>query len=218
PYLVGFPGSSYYEFDLSGTFTPANTSATAAGLIEKLDPQVITFASPTGTTIQVSDTELANAKVTPDGCNYAFVPSYLNDELAADGGYVLNVDAAEKAGSSFVVTSGASTAVRPFRPYFVPAAVSPSKKFSIARLDINNVDTMFGINEPDINTLDGDLFVLTGRNNIVVKSALKRTVRVRIHNSTGQTIASFVIDPGEEVSTHVAPGVYVVAGKKYVVK
>ena len=218
PYLVGFPGSSYYEFDLSGTFTPANTSATAAGLIEKLDPQVITFASPTGTTIQVSDTELASAKVTPDGCNYAFVPSYLNDELAADGGYVLNVDAAEKAGSSFVVTSGASTAVRPFRPYFVPAAVSPSKKFSIARLDINNVDTMFGINEPDINALDGDLFVLTGRNNIVVKSALKRTVRVRIHNSTGQTIASFVIDPGEEVSTHVAPGVYVVAGKKYVVK
>ena len=56
-YLIGFPGKSYYEFDLSGLWTAQNTASPAPA---KLDKQTITFVSATGETINVSDTELSN--------------------------------------------------------------------------------------------------------------------------------------------------------------
>lgn len=81
PYIVGFPGSRYYEFDLSGTFVPQHTSDPAPA---KLDPQVITFVSDNGITIRVSDDELAYegaGTITHDG--YTFYSNYLNIESAA---------------------------------------------------------------------------------------------------------------------------------------
>ena len=57
PYIIGFPGERYYEFDLSGNFKAQNTY----GDIKQLDQQVITFASKVGAEINVSDTELNSA-------------------------------------------------------------------------------------------------------------------------------------------------------------
>ena len=50
PYIIGFPGVTYYEFDLSGEFVAGTTAATKPVQLEK---QTVTFASPEGTTIYV---------------------------------------------------------------------------------------------------------------------------------------------------------------------
>lgn len=99
PYIIGFPGTTYYEFDLSGGFTAANTLHD----ITPLAKQVITFASPQGTTIAVSDDECGTAKVTADG--YIFTPNYLTKEVAA-GAYVLNNNIYTAVANSTTLTSG----------------------------------------------------------------------------------------------------------------
>jgi hypothetical protein len=55
PYIIGFPGTTYYEFDLSGGFIPQQTAPETPA---KLNKQVITFASRQGETIVVSDEEI----------------------------------------------------------------------------------------------------------------------------------------------------------------
>ena len=77
PYIIGFPGVTYYEFDLSGSFTASNTATP----ITKLDPQVITFASATGTSINVSDAEKKGVTYKETNTQYTFRPSYLNETL-----------------------------------------------------------------------------------------------------------------------------------------
>ena len=88
PYILGLPGSTYYEFDLSGKFRAENTAVT----IPQLGKQTITFASAKGETIGVSDDEMTGVKATNGGNDYFFKPNYMNKTLAADVNYVMNSD------------------------------------------------------------------------------------------------------------------------------
>ena len=85
PYLLGLPGQTYYEFDLSGKWEAKNTAVA----ITKLAKQTVTFASDAGITIGVSDTEMEGKKVTYSGTDYVFKPSYMNEQLE-NGSYVIN--------------------------------------------------------------------------------------------------------------------------------
>jgi hypothetical protein len=85
PYILGLPGSLYYEFDLSGNFEAQNTAVS----VPKLAKQVITFASATSQSIGVSDDEMAGKKISYKGHDYTFKPSYMNETLAT-GDYVMN--------------------------------------------------------------------------------------------------------------------------------
>ena len=87
PYIIGFPGSTYYEFDLSGNFDAKNTAVS----IPKLSKQVITFASDKAAVIGVSDDEMTGTTVTytAGSTNYTFKPSYMNRTLTPSE-YVMN--------------------------------------------------------------------------------------------------------------------------------
>ena len=88
PYIMGLPGKLYYEFDLSGSFTPQNTAASIA----KLGKQVVTLASNTGITVGVSDGEMAGVEKTESGTKsytVTFKPNYMNETLE-NGNYVMN--------------------------------------------------------------------------------------------------------------------------------
>ena len=87
PYILGLPGSMYYEFDLSGKFVAQNTAVS----IPQVAKQVITFASNKKANIGVSDDEMAGVTVKYSGQNYTFKPSYMNENLEA-GDYVMNSD------------------------------------------------------------------------------------------------------------------------------
>ena len=211
PYIVGFPGSTYYEFDLSGNFVPAHTHEDVA----KLDAQVITFASLEGASIAVSDKEMTDKKVVNED-GYSFTPNYLSKSFAA-GAYMLSTD-----GSKYQVTTDETGGV-PFRPYFTAATGGGggAKEFRAARaITFNRVSTSIGNEEeaePD-EYLDGELIVTSRRGRILVKSGLRNATTVRIVNAGGALVNTFTIQPGQTVETPTVQGIYIVNKKKISVR
>jgi hypothetical protein len=208
PYIIGFPGKTYYEFDLSGGFKAANTYQP----IDQLDAQVITFASPEGTTIKVSDGEIADAIAANKADGYAFTPNYLGKPMA-EGYYQLNGE-----GSSYEKVAGSGTPAAypnavPFRPYFTYTSNSGARTRSAEKIVFGQVDSSFGIKEHGDPTKDeaGTLNIYAKKHKIIVESALGYTTDVRIVNLAGITINAFTIEPGETVETRInTDGVYIV--------
>ena len=200
PYIVGFPGNRYYEFDLSGTFVPKYTHSG----IDQLKPQVISFASDKGITIGVSDDELA--PVTAN--NYRFVPNYMGKTIEAGTGYLLNAD-----GSSFKKNT-ADVAAVPFRPYFMAAGSGARTRGDVEQIIFGNDDSSIGGDEekdPRDGKIYGTLRIYTKKHEIVVESSLTYTTDVRIVTPAGITLKTFTIQPGETIETFVAnQGVYIV--------
>ena len=221
PYLIGFPGKSYYEFDLSGNFF-ANT--TAASHPAKLLEQTITFASNTGVTIGVSDLEQEGVTYTITKnnvrTNFTFKPNYLNEVLAAGSdNYALSDD-----GSSFdKVLTAKDTEVAAFRPYFSSAVVTGARNVTRTILFSNDDSQLKGVEEKgDPNSEDpGTLSIRAEKHKIVVESALTRDVDIRIVNAAGITVTTFNIEPGETIETRINnAGVYIVqsADGRYIKK
>ena len=206
PYIVGLPGKTYYEFDLSGNFIPANTLNDVA----KLDAQVITFASPTGASIAKSDTEISAAITANTADGYAFTPNYLGTDVAV-GAYMLNTD-----GSSFEVTDAAKPGVQ-FRPYFTKKSGSGAPRRIIIS-GVDNTSLQPDIDERHSSKNSGDLKIYAESGKIVVESALKENTTVRITTASGIDVATFTIEPGQTISTPVNMiGVYIVNRNKILV-
>ena len=212
PYVIGFPGERYYEFDLSGKFTATTAAATIPA---KLDPQVITFASATGISIGVSDDEKDGVTQS----DYTFKPTYLNNPGVTTGkhAFLLNGD-----GDSYVEDATATTAaVTAFRPYFEAAPATPARAITRSIVFSDNTDEQLkGVEERDLDDGEaGSLTFSTRRHTIIATSTLAKAVPVAIHTTSGVTIAAFTIQPGETVETHVNNGgVYIVNNKKVTVK
>ena len=213
-YLIGFPGTSYYEFDLSGKWIAQNTASLAPA---KLDRQTITFASKTGVTIGISDNE---KNATADGNGNKFMPNYLTKNLTTND-YLLNDD-----GNSFDKATTTSTTV-PFRPYLYVVNASANTRGNERQDLINSV--VFGGDMPQIKLpkpdkllgIEGDLIITSGKKKIIVESEIHYVADVRIVTPAGITLTSFAIEPGETVETRIEnAGVYIVYADngKYVKK
>ena len=218
PYIIGFPGATYYEFDLSGNFSPANT-ADWPKVDKDLKKQVITFASKVGAEILVSDKEMADAKQSFAHDGYTFVPSYLNNPEVPTGkhGFLLNNDANSDKSKYLETTESALTTLSAFRPYFEAAPSSARTKGgseTVTRSIIFSNDNaqLKGVNDRDLDSEQtGTLDIYSKRKKIVVESSLNYTAEVRIVNVAGATISTFDIEPGETVETNInSSGVYIV--------
>ena len=226
PYIIGFPGTTYYEFDLSGNFIPENTRNDE--IPARLPKQTVTFASPTGTTIAVSDKETLpdNSATfcgsTEDG--YTFRPSYLNESFAAGTNtFTLkaNYDSDNNGTddcSSFVKVpaTGDATSVYAFRPYFTTADAAPSRRSpEVTEIAFGNTT---GIGEdltPWGGGLTGGLAIYARRGKIIVESHSNDEVPVRILTTSGVNVNTFIIKPGETIETPIhATGIYIANGKK----
>ena len=215
PYLIGFPGVTYYEFDLSGEFY-ANTTADP-NHPSKLNKQTITFASQTGTTIGVSDDEMTGVTIKDSGNKpYNFRPSYLNEDMDAG----TDAWAPYEDGSKYekIPGSGDATHVDAFRPYFVFTGTrsAPAPRYIFFSND--NDGTM----EPDEDMYGrekGNLYIYAKDRNIYTTSYLKDAVTIRIVNATGAALNSYTLTPGKTVITPVtAPGTYIVNKKKLYIR
>ena len=202
PYIVGFPGKTYYEFDLSGDWTPQHTASPAPAQLEK---QTISFVSNPGITIGVSDDEL-NAV---DHNNYGFKPNYMSKKVE---GYLMNAN-----GNSFDKTPDGGAVTVPFRPYFVTAAPPQgSTKGAVRSIVFNMSDTGFDFDNDKKKPIEdelgeGTLEIYTLGQNIAVTSTLRNAVPVQIYSAGGALITQFNIQPDETVKTPVySKGVYIV--------
>ena len=198
PYLIGFPGSRYYEFDLSGEWTPENRYH---GSIASPGQQLITFASAEDARINVSDTELN--PVTADG--YRFVPNYSNTKLLTAGeGYVLASD-----GGSFDKNT-AGVVVAAFRPYFT-AGTNGTR--AVEQIIFGEDDSSFDDKEhgDPREGATGTLKIWTKKGEIFVESSLSYTTDVRVVTPAGITVAAFAVKAGETVTVQADfSGMYVV--------
>jgi hypothetical protein len=206
PYILGLPGSIYYEFDLSGTFVPQNT-AVAADSWPRLEKQTVTFASAPGITIGVSDKEMQEVSKTVDGHKYAYRPSYMNETFtAADNAYAMN-----NGGNAYNIIT-ASTKVGAFRPYFIVTTV-PTPSRPVTRSIVFAGDEPNEPYGPNTQEADkpGTIHVSAGKHKVIVKSTLKTTATVQITSTSGITLTTFAIEPGETIETRVSlSGVYIV--------
>ena len=204
PYIIGFPGPDYYEFDLSGQWKAQTTAETAFGVE---DAQYITFASAKGATISQSDVELQRSRVTatgPSSSKYEFRPVYCDTTLTGDA-YVLNAE-----GSSFDVVETETTATA-FRPYFFrKSGASPAPRY----ISIGSVASSFDIGDDDDPTTGefaGELTFTTRPRKLITTSSLRHGADVRIFSVSGQCVAAFDIQPGETIETDIPiAGVYIV--------
>ena len=201
PYIAGFPGSRYYEFDLSGQFVPKYTHLND---FEALNAQPIIFASDYGAAIGVSDDELQ--PVVANG--YRFVPSYLNTRLDEAGmGYVLAAD-----GGSFDKNAAGDVAVA-FRPYFLKSTSNSRGVGDIERIVFSNGQStdLFAISGDPREKAHGTLNIYARKSYVVVESSLSYTEDVRIVTPAGITVAAFSIKPGDTVEVRADfSGMYVV--------
>ena len=205
PYIIGFPGKTYYEFDLSGEWTAKNTAAPAPAQLNK---QVISFVSKPAITIGISDDEL-NA-VTAE-TNYSFMPNYMSKEVK---GYFMNTEgnSFDKAKSTTVPTTEIAVATVPFRPYFVTTAPSGSRQ-AASQILFDSADSFFAIgdNDPSKEEITGELVFFTKHHQIGVTSSLREAADVHIYNMSGHVITSFTVLPGETVERDVPiSAVYIV--------
>lgn len=222
-YLIGFPGKSYFEFDLSGEWTPSNTALPAPA---KLDQQIITFASNVQVPISVSDDEIAAGKTAAKMNGYAYVPNYINTTFETAGkSYLLNDD-----GDSFVKNTAGAT-VSAFRPYIVEAA-SPTRSGDPGSGEVEKV--VFGSDDstdimphgdPSDGLAEGSLNVYGKKGRIVIESSLRYTVDVSIYTPAGLLVTNLVVKAGDTVEQPVySDGVYIVRSedvqyvKKLIVK
>ncbi len=216
PYLVGFPGKTYYEFDLSGEWTPRNRYENET--ILSPGKQTITFASAAEGQIAVSDGELTSGQITKDG--YKYVPNYMNTVLTTAKDYVLASD-----GGSYV-KNAENEVVSAFRPYIVyvgPSTTRGDEADSKAERVIfeNNGTGELMVHGDSKGLNDGTLDIYGKRHKVVVESNLRYVTDVRIVNVAGITQTSFSIEPGETIETRIeTSGVYIVYADngKYVKK
>ncbi len=224
PYIIGFPGETYYEFDLSGNFEAKNTGAP----LDELDKQTITFASAAAAHINVSDTETSEKTVTLslEGASkdftFAFKPNYLRENLATTD-YALNTsgDAYDQvtAVGGGSVTGGAT--VYPFRPFFTASAsakAAPTKRQLPTRIIFSGANGDEFKEGPE-SALDGTVEIFARGRNIVTRSHMKVATTIRIVNAAGITLSNFVLPAGQTIETPVhMPGVYIVNKKKVFVR
>ena len=204
PYIIGFPGTTYYEFDLSGNWIAQNTYPTAP---LKLDRQTITFASNPGITIKVSDDEPEG--ISSDG--YIFKKNYLSKDVT---GWLMNStgNAFERKMSEGTPKEPVAVAAVPFRPYFEKEPASGSRQAARAIL-FDREDSSFAIGD-DRDPSEGEVGTLTfftKRHVIGVTSTLREAADVQIYNMSGHVITSFTVLPGETVERDVPiSAVYIV--------
>ena len=211
PYIIGFPGGRYYEFDLSGNF---DATTTADDNPDKIGIQTITFASDEEAVIGVSDDERAIVEQNVTTHNgYTFRPNYLNETLTAgnlDGKkvYTLNTE-----GNSFDIVEPATSADDPvaFRPYFIATNASTRTiVFGNEQLEeLKGVDDEHG--DPTKEELNGGLRIWTKKDKIFVESSLKFTEDMRVVTPAGITVATFSVKPGQTVEVQADfSGMYIV--------
>ena len=209
PYIIGFPGERYYEFDLSGNFEARTAKETTPA---KISAQVITFVSPFGETVHVSDDEITEKAAAQTNDGYAFVTNFAAKTLEGVA-YVLNSDDTDvdKRGNSYKkVDDGAKTV--PFRPYFRQmASPSPAQKRASSIVFSNETTQLEGSDDDLSGKLGESMDIRPGKRSVIVTSNLKQTADVRIFNVGGLCIANFNIEPGETIEHPIYhDGVYVV--------
>lgn len=201
PYIIGFPGKAFYEFDLSGEWTAPRCPL-------GFERQTVTFASHTGVTIRKSDVDMNDEEIIKTYGNYTFTPSYLNEEIAAGTqNYVMAAD-----GSKYVKVpaTGDATPILPFRAYFAKTGNS-GDAISILFTDAEGMPEVAPEENPEPEiTPQGEvkrgITFTPGVGTITAKSTLDEPRVILVYGVSGALVKAFDVKPNSTVTIHVPSG------------
>ena len=214
PFIVSFPGSRFYEFDMTGQSLVFGASATSVAVTD--------------------DAVLANAKtVTLDGvANYTYKGAFANDKSSSKYAIALKSDAADE--DEATATLGdrftANAPIYPFRAYMTSAAASAPAKAGYQNFQENNENEVIyisalgisledkGIEEPeteDVIESDGLRIYPSGKR-IVVESTYDTTLNV--YSAGGQLVRVLDVRRGTSIYSGFASGIYLIDSKKLMLK
>lgn len=214
PYVVRFPGESYYEFDLSSKFynsilgksEPEQTVAFNAYGYENMETSYGSITIPV--TKQMSSTK--------DG--YSHCGTFSATDIKKDAIYGMN-----DKGNAFISDATTATSVMPFRTYMT-AETTKAKALSYAPSMIKIAEST-GIDKitPEIGVADKDeatgsyLIVRPLTNNKVrIESNISTTIYV--YTITGQLYRILDVIPGNSVYSGFQQGAYVFGKTKIMVQ
>lgn len=188
PYIVSFPGNDFYEFSMEGDGSYSTSTHDKTG-----NGQWATFETG-ATTIPVT----ISAMNTTEG-GYKHVGTFLH--TACD--YGIN-----DGGSAF---DDAVTSVVPFRTYMVQSANPAPHRIKIA----------YGA-EPAVeekDDVDGPAFqIVVDGMDVTVESTYEQSVPVTVHTVAGQLVIRHEAKPGTTHFRLPKSGVYIIGGKRYLVR
>lgn len=214
PFVVSFPGSRFYEFDMTG--------------------QSLVFGA-SGTTVKVTDDAvLANAKTVTldDVANYTYKGAFANDKSSSKYAIALKSDAADEdeAAATLGDRFTANAPIYPFRAYMTAAAASAPAKAGYQNFQENNENEVIyisalgisledkGIEEPeteDVIESDGLRIYPSGKR-IVVESTYDTTLNV--YSAGGQLVRVLDVRRGTSIYSGFASGIYLIDSKKLLLK
>ncbi|MCC8038821.1 MAG: hypothetical protein LIP02_11945 [Bacteroidales bacterium] len=232
PYLISFPGSRYYEFDLSGeifqqrrgepepfdqkivyeylsdTHRPySNVLSTALDLTASSD---VAAAAKTALTVQVTDDNPAATISTTDG--YSLHGTYTYEEIASARSYMINddYDASGKMRTEFVWGSTGDY-VAPFRVY-VTTPTSVSSPIKILALGDDTVPEGDGDDIDDL-AASGLRFSVTSDGALRIESSQELTLP--LYDMTGRLIRQLTVHAGTNLYRGLSAGNYLVSTFKF---
>ncbi len=208
PYIIGFPGKEFYEFDLSGEWK-------APKLPSGFERQVVTFASVMGATINASDADMTGVTQSSTQGNYTytytFKPNYLNEDIAAGSDiYVMKSD-----GSKYVKVpaEGDATQLLPFRAYFVRTGGQNSMNIIFSEAEEKPDVTPEQDDKPNItpkgdaeDDADGKITFTSGVGTITAKSTIDEPRVVLVYGVGGALVKAFDLKRNSSVTIHVPSG------------
>lgn len=207
PYIVSFPGKDFYEFDLSSHFYNTMMEASEA-------PQTVTFSNTPGigSSLSIGVTD-DNAKITATD-DYKHQATYR--EISNAAYYGINDD-----GTSFDITVNK---VLPFRTYMAETS-SSARNYNTTRgvIYIGTANDEGIISEeqlrpgdPDTGIVENGMRIFVQGNRLLVESTYASTLNV--HTYGGQLVRILDVTEGTNTYTGFAPGMYIVNGKKLVIR
>lgn len=216
PYVVRFPGESFYEFDLSSAFYNNLKNA-------KEPTQTITFHA-FGESYTGDDAKAKGAIVIPKTADmqtaasgYAHMGTFAARKVAEGTVYGMNAQ-----GTAFEDASTQAT-VMPFRTYMAKtqtAAQSRSANPSVIHIaETTGIDRI----EPEVNSNEedsesGDYLIVRSIGSRRVRIESTYSIQLKVFASTGQLYRILDVQPGTATYSGFHPGLYIFGKAKVIVK
>lgn len=216
PYVVRFPGESFYEFDLSSAFYNNLKNA-------KEPAQTITFHA-FGESYTGDDAKAKGAIVIPKtaemktaASGYAHMGTFAARKVAEGTVYGMNAQ-----GTAFEDASTLAT-VMPFRTYM--AKTQTAAQTRSANPSVIHIAETTGIDriEPEVNgneedSESGDYLIVRSIGSRRVRVESSYSIQLKVFASTGQLYRILDVQPGTATYSGFHPGLYIFGKAKVIVK
>ena len=196
PYIVSFPGSRYYEFDMTG--------------------QTITFENTSGASIAITDEAVASAST---GKSYRI--AFTNEEASANKYAITIGETGDDQGMKFERYQP----IYAFRGYITKSASVVGAKANSSTLDDDviyistDISSIESLDDPeDATDVDGEYLRVydAGDHSIGVESSYD--TKLTIYTSAGQIARILDVYAGTSKFSGFASGIYIIGQKKLSVK